>query len=405
MNEIRIEIFPALEGDCILISINLDKVYILIDGGRKDTYHSFLKKRLLEIYESGGKIDLLVVTHIDRDHIEGIIELISENGDNKNPKIIKINEVWFNGYKHLTIPNKIQDICYKESLILQDIINRNSLKNEETNKENKEISAKQGLTLSKLLRENNYNWNSLFDNKAISIDNKQTIQLNDEVRIRVLSPNTNKLIKLRDQWIKDLNKLKFGFKFSNEPIFEDAMELFFLKESSKESTVITKEVSFSKRKIDLESLSKTPFIIDKSRTNGSSISFIIEYKDKKLLFLGDSHPDIIAENINNLIKEDYDTKFDIVKVSHHGSDKNTNYDLLDCISSKKFIFSTNGNNHDHPNLKSLARIIFSKPKIKKKFIFNYESITSNILNKIISKNELNVEVSVTKDEKPTILDI
>lgn len=42
-------------------------------------------------------------------------------------------------------------------------------------------------------------------------------------------------------------------------------------------------------------------IYDNSVVNGSSISFILEYKDYKLLFLADSHPDIVRENIQGLV--------------------------------------------------------------------------------------------------------
>lgn len=72
--------FPALQGDCFFISFNDEKkTHILIDGGFEETYHQFLKIRLIEIAEKGEEIALLVVTHIDADHIEGIIELFKEN--------------------------------------------------------------------------------------------------------------------------------------------------------------------------------------------------------------------------------------------------------------------------------------------------------------------------------------
>ena len=79
-SEIWIEMLPANEGDCILITIPREDIRMLIDGGTSETYTSCLRERLLQIKEKGKGLDLLVVTHIDNDHIGGIIELLKENG-------------------------------------------------------------------------------------------------------------------------------------------------------------------------------------------------------------------------------------------------------------------------------------------------------------------------------------
>ena len=84
----RIEFLQAGTGDCIWISHG--KKNIVIDGG----------KSTLAIIERYGKmpqeenIDLLVVTHIDSDHIVGVIalvELIKEKNE-----IGRLKQVWFN---------------------------------------------------------------------------------------------------------------------------------------------------------------------------------------------------------------------------------------------------------------------------------------------------------------------
>ena len=49
---------------------------------------------------------MLVVTHIDNDHIGGIIELLKENGSNENPHIIEIRNIWHNSYRHLQFDKK-----------------------------------------------------------------------------------------------------------------------------------------------------------------------------------------------------------------------------------------------------------------------------------------------------------
>lgn len=94
-----IEVFPASEGDCFLVTV--DKSHILIDAGISSTYHDFLKIRLQELALNKEEIELLIVTHIDEDHIEGMVELFSENVNYNSSRIIFIKEVWHNSYKHL----------------------------------------------------------------------------------------------------------------------------------------------------------------------------------------------------------------------------------------------------------------------------------------------------------------
>ena len=74
----RIEILQAGTGDSIWISHN--KKNVVIDGG-KSTIAIRTRYDKIPLDEI---IDLLVVTHIDSDHIAGIIALVKhmkENGD------------------------------------------------------------------------------------------------------------------------------------------------------------------------------------------------------------------------------------------------------------------------------------------------------------------------------------
>ena len=89
----KIIILPALNGDCILVEFQTSH-YILIDGGYVDTYENYLFPTLKELEAQGGKLDVVVVTHIDGDHISGIIRLLEDMP-------IGIGEIWYNGYRHI----------------------------------------------------------------------------------------------------------------------------------------------------------------------------------------------------------------------------------------------------------------------------------------------------------------
>ena len=95
-NSIKIKIFPALNGDSILLDLS-DKLF-LIDGGYVNTFNEFLSRELKKKSEEGKRISHLIVTHIDSDHISGIVRLLEKN---TNSKIISIDNIWHNSYRHI----------------------------------------------------------------------------------------------------------------------------------------------------------------------------------------------------------------------------------------------------------------------------------------------------------------
>ena len=97
-----IEAVKAKHGDCLLLHWGAGKL-ALIDGGPDTVYENFLKPRLEQLRDERGarklQLDLTMVSHIDDDHINGILALADdiENGDAP----AKIGVLWFNSLEHL----------------------------------------------------------------------------------------------------------------------------------------------------------------------------------------------------------------------------------------------------------------------------------------------------------------
>ena len=85
INGVTIQMLPAASGDCIYLEFPDSDFRMLIDGGYAKTYQKYLKKFLLKLAAEGKRLNLIVVTHIDDDHISGIRALLKENGDSRNP--------------------------------------------------------------------------------------------------------------------------------------------------------------------------------------------------------------------------------------------------------------------------------------------------------------------------------
>ena len=91
-----VEMLPAQNGDCLWIEYGkgANRHRILIDGGRSPTYQE-LARRIHQLDASERHFELLVVTHVDSDHIQGIIPLLQADFG------ITYGDVWFNGWKQL----------------------------------------------------------------------------------------------------------------------------------------------------------------------------------------------------------------------------------------------------------------------------------------------------------------
>ncbi len=317
---IKFEFLKAGNGDCIFINID-NQINILIDGGIENTYYRELKPFLKkEVIDRGLQLDLVVLTHYDDDHIAGLLKLLEDEIrqiENKKNTIIK--ELWFNSFdKALGKPiNYTNNTSAKQQIKFNDYI-------------------------KKLLPYISYK-------SLISIDEIQNIFIgnNQELKITLLSPNNQKLEKL------------------------------FLKYKKE-----TKNYQTSSRSNDynksIEELSLKRFKKDTSLPNGASIAFILEYKNKKFLFLADAHIDLIVDSLKRL---DYSSnnklKLEFIKLSHHGSKKNINQEFLNLIDSNNFIILTSGGKHGHPDKEALSKIILNSNRENSKklnFICNYQNI-------------------------------
>jgi beta-lactamase superfamily II metal-dependent hydrolase len=397
-NEIIIEAFPAEDGDCFIISLS-NGMNILVDGGYPSTFTKYLKPRLEELNRLGQVIDLMIITHIDQDHIKGALSFLNENGPSDAPSIIPVKEIWHNSYRHL--PKNTARSVRTPTKAEVDAVDRMKVSGgliADEKEGEREISAKQGSFLAAKILKNGYPWNTLAEGKAISVENVPAINLGHGVNLKILSPNTEKLRKLEKEWRRELEKKLVVGDDVDWDGFDDAFE--FLMMQQKGEKLILKEKSISAKGLNLKMIAEAAtFVEDNSETNGSSIAFALEYGGKSLLFLGDSHPSVILQNIGG-----ESVYFDLVKVSHHGSLGNTGPHLLKRIDSPKWLFSTNGSKHGHPEKETIAWIV-SREGDTRKLYFNYPTQTTSDLAEMDSDGVPKFEMELPSGGKPITIKI
>jgi beta-lactamase superfamily II metal-dependent hydrolase len=382
---VTVKTYPAKNGDCFLISYERDTYsedHILIDCGYKDTVENYLIKDLNCIGIKGEVIKKMILTHIDSDHILGAIYLLEKNNTHN---FIQIEEVWHNTFRHISTEGN-STLNQEQEKIIQRIIQRGYPVTED--KKEQTISAKQGTTVGALILKGGYSWNSAFNEKAVSINHKREILIEDDLKIALLSPNQEKLNALEKLWKKELKKYGINYEEATSDSYDDTFEML-VSWDNKTSTKKPKTISSTKETI--KELLRRPFEEDTTPTNGSSIAFILSIKDNELLFLADAHPDLIVSSLEEYQEEEV-ILFDLIKVAHHGSFKNINQALLEKVDAPNYLISTNGSGHNHPDKETIAHIVSRPTTFQRKLYFNYITDNSEHFNRVEWMEEYNYSI-------------
>jgi hypothetical protein len=332
---ISIELLAAERGDCILIEYGQGSTAahrVLIDGGPVNSgLYAGVRDRLLEVPTSpDGRrhFDLLIVTHVDSDHIEGVVQILQDE-----ELACAFDDVWFNGWKH------IEPLEPGATVSL--------------------LGPTQGEFLGALLAKQGRRWNRRFKGGAVFTDGPQLpeCELCGGMRLTLLSPTVNGLKWLAGEW--DVAVKAAGFEPGDAAA---ALEQL----SSK----------WWARPAELGDEDRIRASADRSPANASSIAFLAEYGGRSLLMTGDAHDDVLVAALRKLrTQRDLEGALpvDAFKLSHHGGEHNTTPQLLDELAADHYLVSTNGNRFDHPDALTVRAVIDNhQGSGRPVFCFNYE---------------------------------
>jgi beta-lactamase superfamily II metal-dependent hydrolase len=182
----KVTFLKAYNGDSIWISSDKDgkTVNILIDGGTSTTY-SFKDKKdgkekagdlklLIESIKAKNEfLDLVVLTHIDDDHIDGFLKWFSRDKE----AVSYIKELWFNSGR--TIKKYLNNLAVQTKAL-------------EFSEVSTLTSVAQGVDFEKLVKDN-------------KVWNEEVIKFGDnlfwnDMEFEILTPNEDNLKLLLEKW-------------------------------------------------------------------------------------------------------------------------------------------------------------------------------------------------------------
>lgn len=323
-----IDMLPAERGDSLLVSWGpkTARRRMLIDGGPLNTYQGV--HDAVAALGTKATLELLVITHIDGDHIEGAIRLLQDRA----ALGLSIKDTWFNGWPQLPTTD-LQGPDFGEMV-------------------------------GALLLRDKLPWNKAARGKAIQRPDTGKLpvfSLPGKAKLTIIAPGTDELRDLRAQWTKVL--LAAGVT-PGKP--EEA-----LARLAKRATLRGLEAA------DMQGGTEPP--LDNSVANGSSISFLFEADGAAVLFTGDGHGPVLVEGLKRLLAERGLNRLplDAVKLPHHCSKANVTADFLALLDTPRFLISTNGAKYKHPDKQAVDRILKQpKPHQPIELIFNYNSTTT-----------------------------
>jgi len=335
-----LDVLRARKGDCLLLHYGppTEPGLVMIDGGPKDVYKPHLRPRLMEIRKGRRLdsqepllVDLLMVSHVDDDHIQGILDLTRELIVTKNHPCFRVLGFWHNSFdeiigddpKELTASIEAQfgSASLNGDLPADATVDAGQME-EETIVDNLKVLASiaQGFRLRTDAEGLGFDRNPEFGGKLI-LAGKKKHPMGQGLKFVVagpMKPELQALQKKHDKWLKDQKKKK-------------------------------------KKKEDGEAALAA--YVDDSVPNLSSVVVLAQGDGKSMLLTGDARGDKILKGLElaGVLKKGGTMHVNVLKVPHHGSARNLEDDFFERITADHYVFSGNGE-HGNPERETLEML-------------------------------------------------
>ena len=323
-----LEPLQARYGDALLLHYGdtASPQLIVIDGGPSGVYNGALKPRLDEIKDSRNRNDrlrirLVMVSHIDDDHIHGLLELTGGLVDDlgKRDMPYEIQGLWHNSFDDIVGKDRSQNLFATLKTVAVSAASTGTVPAGlplSLPAAMMVASVDQGRSLRNDAKTLGLKVNKPFPNLVWgSAQGGQPLDMGGDLKFTVLGPEQVRLENLQKKWEEELKKLK----------------------DAKPADVLAAAAAH----------------VDASVYNLSSLIILATLGERRMLLTGDSlGADIIDGLKNQGLLKDGKIHVDIFKMPHHGSCRNVSLDFFRQITADHYVCSADGT-YDNPDKQTL----------------------------------------------------
>jgi len=325
-----LEALQAFNGDSLLLHGGTadEPVLVLIDGGPTRTWAKSLRPRLEQLRaerapDGALRIDLAMLSHIDDDHVGGMVAFGGELATQKlgsQPLSYDVQTLWHNSFDDI-LGNSAEELRTAALDALQKPIG--DPRADQIREAGRAVvaSVPNGRTLRDQAKQLGWGVNEPFDGLvALPKEGARTIKLGG-LKLTVVCPHASEL--------EDLNK---------------AWDRWLKKAQAKHDGNAGTPADFS----------------DTSPYNLSSIVVLAECEGRTMLLTGDARGDHVLSGLDQAgIATGGKTHVDILKLPHHGSLRNIDPTFFERITADHYVISANG--HDgNPDKETLDAIVAAR---------------------------------------------
>jgi beta-lactamase superfamily II metal-dependent hydrolase len=371
----NLRIYQSDKGDCLLVSGGAGG-HILVDGGMRKAFQDHVRADLGKMAAKQEALDLVYVSHIDQDHISGVLELLDsvmawrvyeyrkKQGASvkapKFPKMPAINEIWHNAFSEVLQENAgpVERLLAQSSLVLGLSSNRKLQElalahHELAYSVGEAIQVSQRVSTSQL----KIPLNSQFNGQLIMSRSpaKREARIG-KMNVFVIGPLPSEVERVRDEWNAWLRKNKDGIRKLKQKAEADARSIG--NSADRIADILAASVDELGNREDV------------TAPNLASVMLLLEEGKTKVLLTGDGHWMDILKGLEHHKKFDAKGKLhvDVLKVQHHGSEHNYKVDMAERVTADNYIFCGNGK-HDNPDTRVVKLICESHRKVRPKDTF------------------------------------
>jgi len=312
----KLHLVQAEHGDCFLLEGREDGQprFILVDGGPAGIFPTHLQAVLSSLVTTTG-LAAVMLSHVDDDHIVGLLDLMADLRDPGSALApLPIGQLLFNSFSRTIGHNN--DVGNR----LRSVIREAGLLNVRMpGAEFALLSVGQGDQLSRAAQLLDIPINPTVPNGLISVESVPAPFDVIGIQFRIVGPTAANLEALRKSWKAWLTK---------------------------------RENAIANARPDLLAMS------DKSIPNLSSICVLAESDGRRMLLTGDARGDFLLQGLEqaNLLDNFGKLHVGLLKVPHHGSDRNVTQKFFERITADQYVISANGK-HGNPDFPTLTWIV------------------------------------------------